>query len=247
MPFPKKDLEEVYINADDYFRGHDIEKKKQSGLRLMTDFEGKIGRRGKFLDVGCGVGELLWAAKEAGWECEGVDPSTEFIEIGREKLGVEGRAVTLEDANFPSSHFDAVALSSIIEHLYDPFETLQEVHRVLRPGGWLWFDAPNEDGLYMQFGNLYMRLQSKDWLVVMAPTFPPYHVQGFNPKSLRKLMERTNFHISKLEMIGGVCEQTGERTLRKKVEFNAAKCINWLGRAVDRGTYMTVWAQKADR
>ncbi len=244
MPFPKSSLDEIYIDADEYFRGHDVEEKKQNGLSLMGRFEERLGKCGKFLDVGCGAGELLWAAKHSGWEAEGVDPSKEFIEIGRERLGVEGRAVTLEEAGFPDNYFDAAAMSSIIEHLYNPFETLREVHRVLRPGGLLWFDAPNEDGLYMQFGNLYMRLQRKDWVVVMAPTFPPYHVQGFNPKSLRKILDRAEFTLNEMEIVGAICEQQGDKSFRKKIEFEAAKVINQVGIALNKGSYMNVWAQK---
>ena len=244
MPFPKVGLEEVYVDADEYFSGHDVELKKKNALRLMQEFEQKLGRRGKFLDVGCGAGELLWAAKESQWEVEGVDPSKEFVEIGLERFGVQGRITTLKEANFPNNYFDAVAMSSLIEHLYEPFETLCEVHRVLRPDGLLWFDAPNEDGLYMQFGNLYMRLQGKDWVVVMAPTFPPYHVQGFNPKSLRKLLDRAGFKCKEMEIVGGVYEQKGAKTLRKKIEFNAAKIINQVGKVLNKGSYMSIWARK---
>ena len=244
MPFPKVGLEEVYVDADEYFSGHDVELKKKNALRLMQEFEQKLGRRGKFLDVGCGAGELLWAAKESQWEVEGVDPSKEFVEIGLERFGVQGRITTLKEANFPNNYFDAVAMSSLIEHLYEPFETLCEVHRVLRPDGLLWFDAPNEDGLYMQFGNLYMRLQGKDWVVVMAPTFPPYHVQGFNPKSLRKLLDRAGFKCKEMEIVGGLYEQKGAKTLRKKIEFNAAKIINEVGKILNKGSYMSIWARK---
>jgi SAM-dependent methyltransferase len=244
MPYPEGDLGEIYVDAEEYFRGHDVEKKKQNGLQLMREFERRLGKKGRFLDVGCGAGELLWAAKESGWEAVGIDPSPEFIEIGRTKLGVEGRVSTLEDANFPDGHFDAVIMSGIVEHLYNPLETLKEVHRVLRDDGWFWFDAPNEDGLYMTLGNLYMRTRGKDWLVVLAPTFPPYHVQGFNPKSLRMLVEKAGFSTEKMELFGDVSSQTGESTLRKKIENNAAIFLNWFGRTIGKGMYMSLWARK---
>jgi hypothetical protein len=35
---------------------------------------------------------------------------------------------------------------------------------VLKPGGIFYIDAPNEDGLYMSVGNLYMRAQERDWV-----------------------------------------------------------------------------------
>lgn len=244
MPFPKGDLNDLYVDAGSYFSGHDVDAKKRSGLELMAEFERRIGRKGAFLDVGCGMGENLWAARECGWDAEGVDPSTEFIRLGRERLGVTGRNCSLEEAEFPPERFDVIMMSSIIEHLYDPFSVTSEVARLLKPNGWFWFDAPNEDGLYMKAGNLYMRTQGKDWVVVMAPTFPPYHVQGFNPRSVSALMSRTGLTIREIKLVGGVCEQTGDRTLRKKIEHATATIINAVGRLVGRGTYMTVWAQK---
>jgi len=245
MPFPEGSLDELYVDADAYFRGHDVEKKKQNGLGLMREFERRLGKKGRFLDVGCGAGELLWAAKESGWDAQGIDPSKEFIEIGRERLGVEGRVCTLEEAAFPDEHFDAVIMGGIIEHLYNPLETLKEIHRILKPDGWFWFDAPNEDGLYMKIGNFYMRfLRGKDWVVTLAPTFPPYHVQGFNVKSLRKIVERADFELKELEIFGDISEQTGDRTFRKTVEYNGARFINWLDKLTGKGMYMNVWAQK---
>jgi 2-polyprenyl-3-methyl-5-hydroxy-6-metoxy-1,4-benzoquinol methylase len=244
MPFPVRGLDEVYVDADSYFQGHDIDAKKQSGLSLLLQLEAKIGRKGRILDVGCGVGELLWAAKEAGWEAEGVDPSREFIEIGREKLGVEGRVSTLEEAKFPDGHFDAVVMRGIMEHLYDPFTTLNEIHRVLRNDGWLWFDAPNEDGLYMKFGNFYMKALGRDWVVTLAPTFPPYHVQGFSPRSLSILLERADFAIADLVLVGEIRPQTGVQSLRKRLELSFGRMINWVGKQTGRGMYMGVWAKK---
>ncbi|NOT47178.1 MAG: class I SAM-dependent methyltransferase [Acidobacteria bacterium] len=247
MPFPISNLEEVYVDADQYFHGHDVDRKKQNGLELMRQFELRLGKSGRFLDVGCGVGELLWAAKESGWQAEGVDPSSEFIEIGKQRLGVEGRVATLEAAAFPDKYFDAIAMSSIIEHLYEPFEVLREVHRVLSDDGWLFFDAPNEDGLYMRTGNIYMRLRRRNWVVVLAPTFPPYHVQGFNMRSLKVILKRAGFRLRELDLAGGICEQQGAPSIQKKIEFAAAKLVNSVGRLLKMGSYMSVWATKSGR
>ncbi|MCU0238328.1 MAG: class I SAM-dependent methyltransferase [Pyrinomonadaceae bacterium] len=245
MPFPQNSLDELYHDADEYFAGSDVEGLKKNALKIIGEFEQKLGRKGRFLDVGCGVGYMLWAAKELGWEVvEGVDPSKAFIETGKNRLGVNGKAMFLHEANFPENYFDGILMSSILEHLYNPIETLNEVRRVLNPNGYFHFDVPNEDGLYMKFGNVYMRLRGKDWVVVMAPTFPPYHVQGFNPKSLKKLMNRAGLEIKELNMCGGVWDLTGEQTLRKKIETKLAKLINSTDKALGGGLFMIAWCQK---
>ena len=185
MPFPIEGLDALYVETESYFAGHDVAQKKRVGREQLRRFEGELGRRGRFLDIGCGRGEYLWAAREEGWEYEGIDASHTFIEWSREHLGVEGRHGVLEDMLFTDDYFDAITMGGVLEHLYDPYQTLSEVHRILRPSGLLWFDVPNEGGLYMRVGNLYMKCLGRDWCVNLAQTFPPYHVLGFTPASLR--------------------------------------------------------------
>ncbi len=244
MPFPQNGLDELYHDADEYFLESDVDNLKKNAIEMLLSFEKQCGRKGRFLDVGCGVGYMLWAAQELGWEVEGVDPPRSFIETGKERLGVDGRAMFLSQPNFPNDYFDGILMSSILEHLYEPIDTLVEVRRILNPKGWFHFDVPNEDGLYMKFGNLYMRWQRRDWVVVMAPTFPPYHVQGFNPRSLKFLLDRAGFEIKELNMCGGFWNLTGEQTLRKKIETSVARLINATDKACGGGLFMTAWCQK---
>jgi SAM-dependent methyltransferase len=244
MPFPSVDLAEIYTDADEYFHNHELDRKKTDSLSLIDEFERRTGRKGRLLDIGCGRGELIWAAKEREWHFEGVDPSSDFIEFGRKHLGVEGKQTSLQDAAFSAGSFDAVAMGGLIEHLYDPAAMLAEISRVLAPNGWLWFDVPNEDGLYMKVGNAYMRFRGKDWVVVMAPTFSPFHVQGFNPRSLKVLLDKNEFVVREFTIFGGMHPQCGVQTVRKQIEFRIAQGVNWLGNRLGQGSYMSVWAQK---
>ena len=244
MPFPRVSLDELYGDADEYFERQDVEVKKEQGRALMARFEKHLGRKGHFLDVGSGRGETLWAAKEAGWNYEGVDPSPDFVEFGRENLGVEAKVGTLAEMAYPDQSFDAIAMTGILEHLYEPGELLAEIHRILKPDGWLFLDAPNEDGLYMTIGNTYMKVRRKDWVVVLAPTFSPYHVQGFNPASFHKLLYSLGFRVDDFRIFGQISPQTGEASLRKAVEFTAGRFINWVGNTAGKGMYMEAWARK---
>lgn len=244
MPFPTVSLGELYANADEYFERHDVDEKKKQGKKLIADFEAKLGRKGDLLDVGCGRGENIWAAKEAGWRYRGIDPSEDFVQFGRINLGVEADVGTLAEMNFEDESFDAIVMSGIIEHLYEPAAVLDEIHRILRPDGWLYFDAPNEDGLYMTVGNAYMKMRRKDWVVVLAPTFSPFHVQGFNPSSLHKILERTGFAVRDFRIFGKISPQTGDATIRKSLEYNVGRAVNAIGNVMGKGMYMEVWAQK---
>jgi SAM-dependent methyltransferase len=243
MPFPVVSLSEMYGEADEYFVGHDLEEKKSSALGLVAELERRLGHKGSLLDIGSGRGELLWAARERGWKSVGIEPSKDFVQYGRRHLSVEPVSATLDDADLESESFDAVVMNGLIEHLYEPLAVVSEVKRVLKRDGWFYFDAPNEDGLYMSLGNAYMRARGKDWVVVLAPTFSPFHVQGFNPRSLKTLLTKAGFVSREFNVHGEVWPQTGSVSFRKRIEFNVARLANSIGNWVGRGSYMTVWAQ----
>ena len=65
MPFPIEGLDALYVETESYFAGHDVAQKKRVGREQLRRFEGELGRRGRFLDIGCGRGEYLWAARVA--------------------------------------------------------------------------------------------------------------------------------------------------------------------------------------
>lgn len=53
-----------------------------------------------------------------------------------------------EPLPFPDKHFDAVIFSEIFEHLYvNPLRAIEEIHRVLKPGGFIYLTTPNALGL----------------------------------------------------------------------------------------------------
>lgn len=89
-----------------------------------------------------------------------------------------------------------------------------------------------------------MRLLQRDWVVNLAPTFPPYHVQGFNPYSLRRLVQDVGFQVDELNVFGKILPLVGEPSLRKMIEHRAAQLINWMGNQSASGIYMDVWLRK---
>lgn len=98
-------------------------------------------------DLGCGRGELLadLATRRPARLC-GVDFSPERLAAARRRLGPATLLVAGNlNAGIPlaSSSLDVVCCTEVIEHLKDPEGFLQEVARVLRPGGQLVVSVPN--------------------------------------------------------------------------------------------------------
>jgi len=93
----------------------------------------------RVLNIGVGIGTLEMLADRKGVEVWSLDPSERAIAELRKKLPIGERAQAgyAQEAPFPSSHFDVVVMTEVIEHLDEETRTgtLREVHRMLRPGG----------------------------------------------------------------------------------------------------------------
>jgi ubiquinone/menaquinone biosynthesis C-methylase UbiE len=119
------------------------EKKfRQAALDLVSLEAGMA-----ILDVGCGTGSLAVAARrELGDEGNvvGIDPSSNMIDLARQKadktgVQVDFRVGVIENLAFEAETFDLVLSSLMMHHLTDELKEtgLQEIKRVLKPGGQL--------------------------------------------------------------------------------------------------------------
>jgi SAM-dependent methyltransferase len=238
-----RDLDKLYVGPDDYFVHHDPKNKVKCCTQLLRELEVVLTYKGRILDVGCGRGEMLSAAKSLGWNAQGVEPSHEFSDLARRRYGVEVRNCSLEAAKYPDNYFDVVTLAAVMEHLYYPKQMLIEVNRILRPGGLLWMDAPNEASLFNHVGNFYFRIQGKNWVTHLAPTFSPYHVQGFTRKSITILLQRVGFTAERFKVYSGPV-LLPHRTLKEHGEYYGARAICKLADLVNLGPYMEITAKK---
>ena len=245
MPMPVGGLEQHYsLGADDYFHHHDRDVRCSNMLGVLERARELTGEKGRVLDIGTGRGELLKMAREQGWECIGIEPSYSFAQYAASFSGAEVRNEPIEQCNFPSSSFDVVILAAVLEHLYNPDATIKEIARILRPGGVVFVDVPNEQGLYFCVGNLYQKFCRRDWVVNLAPTFPPFHVFGFGPRSLRNLLSKHGLRTTDWRIYAGRSVLTSRGRFRDTIEVLGSRAITFLSNIGNLGTYIETWAIK---
>jgi len=245
MPFPVDGLGQHYtVDADEYFAGHVEEDRLTGGNELVATAERLLGRKGKLLDVGVGRGEILISAIQAGWECEGVEPSTTFADYVEDRVGVKIWRHPIEECDIPESEFDVVILSAVLEHLYDPAAVVEKISRFLKPGGLLYLDVPNEMGLFFRVGNAYQKLRGRKWCVNLAPTFPPFHIFGFSPTSLRLLLKKYDLKPVVWKVYGGTSHVPEGNGISGRIERLASRAITSLSDLGEMGTYIQTWAVK---
>ena len=176
-------LESFYYLLEERYRGT-REEIRQRLLVYRPDFiaaRERTGVSGPVIDVGCGRGELLEMLQEDGFQCLGIDNNDTQLDAAR----AHGVPVLHADAiehlrSLPQDSVLAVTGIHIVEHFpfSDLIRLLQEVARVLRPGGVCIFETPNPRNV-----------------LVGATTFhlDPTHVRPLPPEVMQILLETVGF------------------------------------------------------
>jgi SAM-dependent methyltransferase len=121
---------------------------------------------------------------------------------------------------------------------------VKEISRVLRPGGVVYIDVPNEDGLYFRVGNFYQRLRRRNWVINLSPTFSPFHVFGFTPRSLRLLLSKHGLRPEVWRSYEGICLLPDSGGRVGALEKLAATLVTRLSKLAGLGNYIETWAIK---
>lgn len=143
----------------------------------------------RILDIGCGTATLTLLAKNRHPQADftGLDGDAKILRIAQAKAATSGLEITLDEGlsfnlSYPNSSFDRVISSLFFHHLTreNKISTLEEIFRILRPGGELhiadWGKPKN--GL-MRFAFFFVQL-----LDGFATTTD--NVKGFLPEFIRK-------------------------------------------------------------
>ena len=161
-------------------------------------------QKNRLLDIGCGAGNLLLAARKSGWEAQGLDVSPNAVKHVREQ-GFEVFQGELCDAQLPAEQFDVITAAELLEHLPDPRAELQEIARLLRPGGLFWTTTPHARGLAARVLGLKWRCIS-----------PPEHLQLFSAHGLKSLVLDVGFREIRLQTTGSNPIEIWNAARRKK-------------------------------
>jgi 2-polyprenyl-3-methyl-5-hydroxy-6-metoxy-1,4-benzoquinol methylase len=136
---------------------------------------------GRLLDVGCGNGAFLRLASEMGWLVSGLDFDPQAVQQAR-SAGFDVTVGGVDALDHIVGHYDVITLSHVIEHVTDPNDLLDRLHRLLKPGGRLWLETPNINS----FGHL---LYGRDW----RDLDPPRHLLLPNWPSFCAALARAGF------------------------------------------------------
>ena len=216
----------------------------QRRLRRMSG----MSKSGNLLDVGTGIGQFLYYAKNLFSEVYGTELSSSAIEIAREKYGLEITNGDLLDLDFSNpSNFDNITMFHILEHVPDPRRAIEKCHTLLSQGGILVIAVPNDIySLKAKLKILLKRLGSGKFKtvgklglprIVLDGSLSEIHLSHFRPKTLAGLLENSGFEVIE-NSLDPYFVASGKKLLLHRLHYLSCSCVRAL---TGINIYDTIW------
>jgi len=165
-----------------------------------------LAKGGRVLDIGCQGGHQLALLREHFDEAVGLDvaPYEEmwalFPDIDFIVHDVDAASIP-----YPDGHFDCIIATNVLEHVFDVYGFVREVHRLLRPGGTCVISVPNiaeirrvmslaRGKVPVTGGNQYPFTDEQGW--------DGQHLHYFTPSALTHLLAEEGLEVTDTLVIG---------------------------------------------
>lgn len=178
-----------YYESDDYISHTDasrtlVEKMyqlvKRYALKSKASLIEGYSKSGKLLDIGAGTGDFGIVMKGRGWNVAGYEPSVGAAGIAREK----GLELINDFEEINDASVNVITMWHVLEHVPDVNGQLQEIYRMLKPGGHVFIAVPN-------FNSYDARHYKQNWAAFDVPR----HLWHFSRQSIKRLAGEHSFKV----------------------------------------------------
>jgi len=181
--FYREQIYTQYVDASGRFRERLLAASRTQARDTFNFFVGGGGQRlagMRVLEIGCGLGDFLVLARQAGARVLGLElegPYADFAEKQNDLSIARGRVEELETG----ARFDVIALFHVVEHLEDPVGVLAALRPRLARGGRLFIEVPNFMGPWRIPFTEFLRLE---------------HLYNFSAETLRRVLAHAGFRVT---------------------------------------------------
>jgi ubiquinone/menaquinone biosynthesis C-methylase UbiE len=106
---------------------------------------------------------------------------------------------SIEDAEYPENFFDFITFGAVLEHLYDPNDSIKKALSWLKPGGIIHIEVPSSEWLTHKLVNFYYKLRGLEYVANLSPMHEPYHLYEFDLKTFKINGEKLGYKVARFD------------------------------------------------
>jgi 2-polyprenyl-3-methyl-5-hydroxy-6-metoxy-1,4-benzoquinol methylase/predicted RNA-binding Zn-ribbon protein involved in translation (DUF1610 family) len=244
VPRPSLDVLAKLYNAEYYesfmvgvgMSGGNTEVSPVLGQR-MIELERRVSGR-RLLDVGCGLGLFVKRAVERGWDAVGVEASAWAAREGSSRNHVVIHHAELADAPIEPGSMDVVHFNHVMEHVLDPVSTMTDAKRLLRTGGVVVVEVPQE--LRYPLSDRVFRALHPN-LYRAEPPDVTHHLTFFTVGGLIAAAQRAGLTV---EQVGTVRHLRTDES-RLPLGVPAKRLLYWIEAVLKTAPAIEMWATRS--
>lgn len=156
-----------------------------------------IKKKEKVLDLGCANGNFSSELKKKNCVVHGVEISNVMAKNARKVLDtvIVGNIETM-NINLPKKSYDVILLMDVLEHLFDPGQTLINASSFLKNKGRLIVSIPNVANWEVRTELLFGRFDSEKTAILEEG-----HIRFFTFKKACALFEASGYKVKKYDLV----------------------------------------------
>jgi SAM-dependent methyltransferase len=176
-----------YADVDDAAYVQSIAVVRRAQSTAIVDAVREHVRAGEWLDVGCGYGVVLEAARHAGFAVRGIEPNAKAAAAARERIPTIEQGLLTEATNAA----DVLSTLDVIEHLHDLDAFARLAARKARK---LWvIKVPSSEGLFFKVAHA-LRIGSAVRRLWQSEYEDP-HTVYFDRATLTRFLKKHGFDV----------------------------------------------------
>lgn len=154
------------------------------------------------LDVGCAGGATAMLLKRRFPQCHtvGIELNPKAAALAATRMDrvicANVEQLTLPSDDLPPNHFDLILLADVLEHLYNPWQSLLKLRTLLKPGGQVIACLPNVFNL-----QVLEQLAEGSWKYEKDGILDITHIRFFAREDMRRLFSETGYEVEAMHAL----------------------------------------------
>lgn len=216
VPIPNQVEQHYGVSPETYWENQQVVSSFENSIDAIADLIQQYmdPHNAHFLDIGSGMGNDIYAAKQMGFKVTGIEPSLSFRSASIAKFSLTEDEIinsTWEAVELPENHFDFITFGAVLEHLPFPGLAIQKAMKHLKKGGIIQIQVPNARWLTGRIINFVYQFTGRGYICNLSPLHSPFHLFEFHKRSFQAFADQNGLDIVHLQY--DICDTMLPRSL----------------------------------